>query len=163
VKQESGAKINCDGARWWDTKGSNGGKTKPKFFYAHKLNKSNITGLKVYNTPVQGFSIQADHLTITDVTIDNSAGTSKGHNTDAFDVGSSTYITIDGATIYNQDDCLAINSGQVSFPWSYLLHYFGHANINLNSTSPSPTATATEATACPSARSAAAATTPLAT
>ncbi|KAL3483838.1 putative endopolygalacturonase B [Aspergillus germanicus] len=112
VKQESGAKINCDGARWWDTKGSNGGKTKPKFFYAHKLNKSNITGLKVYNTPVQGFSIQADHLTITDVTIDNSAGTSKGHNTDAFDVGSSTYITIDGATIYNQDDCLAINSGQ---------------------------------------------------
>ncbi|KAL5338971.1 glycoside hydrolase [Aspergillus crustosus] len=104
--------INCDGARWWDTKGSNGGKTKPKFFYAHKLNKSNIQGLKVYNTPVQGFSVQADHLTITDVLIDNTAGTSKGHNTDAFDIGSSTYITIDGATVYNQDDCLAINSGE---------------------------------------------------
>ncbi|KAL2830325.1 glycoside hydrolase [Aspergillus cavernicola] len=112
VEQASGAKINCDGARWWDTKGTNGGKTKPKFFYAHKLNKSKINGLKVYNTPVQGFSILADHLTITDVTIDNSAGTSKGHNTDAFDIGSSSYITIDGATIYNQDDCLAINSGE---------------------------------------------------
>ncbi|KAL4929499.1 glycoside hydrolase family 28 protein [Aspergillus undulatus] len=112
VKQSSGAKINCDGARWWDTKGSNGGKTKPKFFKAHKLNKSKIQGLRVYNTPVQGFSIQSDHLDIVDVTIDNSSGTGKGHNTDAFDIGSSTYITIDGAKVYNQDDCLAVNSGQ---------------------------------------------------
>ncbi|KAL4784348.1 glycoside hydrolase [Aspergillus varians] len=112
VKQASGAKINCDGARWWDTKGSNGGKTKPKFFYAHKLNKSIIQGLMVYNTPVQGFSILSDYLTINSVTIDNSAGTSKGHNTDAFDIGSSTHITIDGAKVYNQDDCLAINSGE---------------------------------------------------
>ncbi|KAF7590245.1 hypothetical protein BBP40_003129 [Aspergillus hancockii] len=112
VKQATGAKINCDGSRWWDGKGSNGGKTKPKFFYAHKLDQSSITGLKVYNTPVQGFSIQSDNLTLTGITIDNSAGTSQGHNTDAFDIGSSTYITIDGATVYNQDDCLAINSGE---------------------------------------------------
>ncbi|KAF7121778.1 hypothetical protein CNMCM5793_009331 [Aspergillus hiratsukae] len=112
VKQNSGAKIDCGGARWWDGKGGNGGKKKPKFFAAHKLNKSNISGLKIYNTPVQGFSIQSDHLTIKDVLIDNSAGTKLGHNTDAFDIGSSTYITIDGATVYNQDDCLAVNSGE---------------------------------------------------
>ncbi|KAF7178979.1 hypothetical protein CNMCM7691_007854 [Aspergillus felis] len=112
VQQNSGAKIDCGGARWWDGKGGNGGKKKPKFFYAHNLDKSSITGLKVYNTPVQGFSIQSDNLTIKNVLIDNSAGTSLGHNTDAFDIGSSTYITIDGATVYNQDDCLAINSGE---------------------------------------------------
>jgi galacturan 1,4-alpha-galacturonidase len=47
-----------------------------------------------------------------DVTLDNSAGDSKGgHNTDAFDVGSSTGIYISGAVVKNQDDCLAINSG----------------------------------------------------
>jgi polygalacturonase len=34
-----------------------------------------------------------------------------GHNTDAFDVGSSSNIIISGANIKNQDDCLAINSG----------------------------------------------------
>lgn len=34
-----------------------------------------------------------------------------GHNTDAFDVGSSTNIVISGANVKNQDDCLAINSG----------------------------------------------------
>ncbi|KAE8386168.1 hypothetical protein ETB97_012730 [Aspergillus alliaceus] len=112
VRQNSGAKIDCGGSRWWDGKGGNGGKTKPKFFAAHKLQQSSITGLKVYNTPAQGFSIQADHLTITGVLIDNSAGTRLGHNTDAFDISSSTYITIDGATVYNQDDCLAINSGE---------------------------------------------------
>lgn len=60
---------------------------------------------------MHGFSVQADHLTITDVTIDYSAGTGEGHNIDAFDVGQSTYITIYGAKVYNQDDCLAVNSG----------------------------------------------------
>ncbi|KAE8356362.1 putative endopolygalacturonase B [Aspergillus coremiiformis] len=112
VQQATGAKIDCGGARWWDGKGGNGGKTKPKFFYAHKLDSSSITGLHVLNTPVQGFSIQSDNLKLIDITIDNSAGTKDGHNTDAFDVGSSTYITIDGATVHNQDDCLAVNSGQ---------------------------------------------------
>lgn len=47
-----------------------------------------------------------------DIHIDNSAGDSGGgHNTDAFDVGSSTGVYISGAIVKNQDDCLAINSG----------------------------------------------------
>jgi galacturan 1,4-alpha-galacturonidase len=47
-----------------------------------------------------------------DIHIDNSAGDTKGgHNTDAFDVGSSTGVYISGAIVKNQDDCLAINSG----------------------------------------------------
>jgi galacturan 1,4-alpha-galacturonidase len=47
-----------------------------------------------------------------DVVLDNSDGDSQGgHNTDAFDVGSSTGIYISGAIVKNQDDCLAINSG----------------------------------------------------
>lgn len=58
-----------------------------------------------------------------DVTIDNSAGDEAnsdgdalGHNTDAFDVGSSMGVYISGATVKNQDDCLAIHSGtDISF------------------------------------------------
>jgi polygalacturonase len=76
---------------------------------------SSITGLNIKNTPVQCFSINnSEDLTITSVTIDNSDGdvTDGGHNTDAFDIGSSTGITIDKATVYNQDDCLAVNSGE---------------------------------------------------
>lgn len=51
-------------------------------------------------------------MTLDSITIDNSAGDSAGgHNTDAFDVGSSSNIVISNANIKNQDDCLAINSG----------------------------------------------------
>ncbi|KAH6879889.1 family 28 glycoside hydrolase [Thelonectria olida] len=108
-----GHSIDCEGQRWWDTKGSNGGKTKPKFFYAHSLKNSNIKNLNVLNTPVQAFSINTvTNLGVYDVHMDNSLGDSKGgHNTDAFDVGSSTGVYISGAVIKNQDDCLAINSG----------------------------------------------------
>ena len=109
----SGAYLNPDGARWWDGEGSNGGKTKPKFFYAHDLTDSTINNLHIQNTPVQAVSINgASGLTITDMTIDDSAGDSEGgHNTDGFDIGSSTNVVINGANVYNQDDCVAINSG----------------------------------------------------
>lgn len=109
----SGAYLNPDGARWWDGEGSNGGKTKPKFFYAHDLTDSTITNLHIENTPVQAVSVNGcDGLTITDMTIDNSAGdTEGGHNTDGFDIGDSTNVVITGANVYNQDDCVAVNSG----------------------------------------------------
>ncbi|CAG7935386.1 unnamed protein product [Penicillium nalgiovense] len=113
VSGEKGHVINGDGSRWWDTKGTNGGKDKPKFFYAHKLTDSSITGLNVKNTPVQAFSVQGDNVVLDHITIDNTDGdTNGGHNTDAFDVGDSTYITISNANIKNQDDCLAVNSGE---------------------------------------------------
>ncbi|KAI5918226.1 endopolygalacturonase [Camillea tinctor] len=112
VNAASGAIIDGGGAQWWDGKGSNGGKEKPKFFYAHSLDSSTITGLSVKNTPVQAFSVQSDNLTLKDITIDNSAGDAAGgHNTDAFDVGNSDGVYIIGAKVQNQDDCLAVNSG----------------------------------------------------
>ncbi|ESZ91886.1 polygalacturonase 1 [Sclerotinia borealis F-4128] len=113
VTGASGSVLDGQGAKYWDGKGTNGGKTKPKFFYAHKLTgTSKISGINILNSPVQVFSINgAKGLTLSGITIDNSAGTSLGHNTDAFDVGSSSDITISGANVKNQDDCLAINSG----------------------------------------------------
>lgn len=77
---------------------------------------STITGIYILNSPVQVFSIDGSQdLALNDITIDDSAGdaSSLGHNTDAFDIGDSTGITISGANVKNQDDCLAINSGTV--------------------------------------------------
>ncbi|KAF7953298.1 hypothetical protein EAE96_006509 [Botrytis aclada] len=113
VKGAAGSMLDGQGAKYWDGKGTNGGKTKPKFFYAHSLKgKSVIDGINILNSPVQVFSVNgASGLTLSNIHIDNSAGTSLGHNTDAFDVGSSSDITISGANVQNQDDCLAINSG----------------------------------------------------
>lgn len=59
---------------------------------------SSITGLTIENSPVQVFSIDSStSLTLTDITINNSAGGTEAANTDAFDVGDSTYISIVGA------------------------------------------------------------------
>lgn len=132
ISGASGHVIDGDGSRWWDGQGGNGGKTKPKFFAAHNLISSSITGLNILNTPVQCFSVDgAQGLTITGVTINNSAGDSEGAaNTDGFDVGSSTDVTISGANVHNQDDCLAINSGTVRL----LVHCFMHTSLTLADT-----------------------------
>lgn len=77
---------------------------------------SSISGITIKDSPVQVFSINsAQDLTLTGVTIDNSAGDvdELGHNTDAFDVGSSTEVPISGANVKNQDDCLTVNSRTV--------------------------------------------------
>ncbi|KKY38806.1 putative glycoside hydrolase family 28 protein [Diaporthe ampelina] len=112
VQGASGAVLDGGGAKYWDGEGGSGGVTKPKFFYAHDLTDSTITNLHIQNTPIQAVSINnADGLTVTGMTIDNSAGTSKGKNTDCFDIGSSSNVVITGANCYNQDDCVAVNSG----------------------------------------------------
>lgn len=107
------AVIDGEGSRWWDGEGTNGGKKKPKFMYAHKLEDSTISGLHIKNTPVQAVSVQANNLHLKDLTIDNSDGDDNGgHNTDAFDISESNGVYITGATVKNQDDCIAINSGK---------------------------------------------------
>ncbi|KAI2959164.1 CAZyme family GH28 [Aspergillus niger] len=99
VTGADGAYLNGDGSRWWDGEGSNGGKTKPKFFYAHDLTSSTISGIYIQNSPVQVFSIDGStYLTMEDITIDNTDGDDgEAANTDGFDIGDSTYITITGA------------------------------------------------------------------
>ena len=49
-------------------------------------------------------------LAMTRVSIENSSGDLMAiTKRDAFDVGSSTGVTVSGANVKNQDDCLAIN------------------------------------------------------
>lgn len=63
-------------------------------------------------------------LAINSMTIDNSDGDSAGgHNTDGFDIGDSSSITITGAKVYNQDDCVAVNSGSVSYNSYYFSRF----------------------------------------
>jgi polygalacturonase len=65
------------------------------------MTSSPITSLSFKNFPVQLMSINsATDLAITKPTMDNYAGTSLGHSTDAFDVGSSTGVIITGANMF---------------------------------------------------------------
>lgn len=100
-----GSVLDGQGALYWDGEGSNGGVTKPKFFQAHDLTDSLIETLTILNPPVQVFSINGvSNLEVAYVTVDASDGDSGdlGHNTDAFDIGSSDTVLIEYATVYNQ-------------------------------------------------------------
>ncbi|BES92785.1 Hypothetical protein NTJ_05594 [Nesidiocoris tenuis] len=111
IKGGQGHSIDCEGARWWDTLGGNGGKTKPLFFHA-ALSNSNIARLNVTNTPCHGFAINGKNIHISHVRMDNKLGHTKGgHNTDGFDVANAENVKIDHCYVDNQDDCLALNSG----------------------------------------------------
>jgi len=84
---------------------------KPKFVRL-KIDNGVLKGLKIVGSPVHTFSIASSNLTIDGVTIDD-RGTNYalGHNTDGFDVSSSSDVTIKNSYVYNNDDCIAINSG----------------------------------------------------
>lgn len=67
--------LDGQGALWWDGEGDDG-VAKPKFFYAHDLTSSTITGINILNPPHQVVSINgASDLTIDSMTIDGSDGT----------------------------------------------------------------------------------------
>ncbi|KAJ1559497.1 hypothetical protein HK096_000388, partial [Nowakowskiella sp. JEL0078] len=99
------------GPEYWDGLGGNGGVPKPKFIRLKALSGV-FKNLLIVNAPVHCFSVSgSNNLVISGVTVDNRGPKqSLGHNTDAFDV-SSTQVTITGCTVYNQDDCLAVNNG----------------------------------------------------
>jgi polygalacturonase len=121
VTGAAGARLDGQGAQYWDGQGSNGPTPKPKFFAAHNLlGTSAINNLYLLDTPVQAVSINGcNGLKVNKMTIDNKSGNNLAankmpHNTDGFDIGASSNIVIDGAIVDNQDDCVAINSGTVS-------------------------------------------------
>jgi polygalacturonase len=80
-----------------------------------------IKNLHIRNWPVHLFSIpSSSDLTMRDMLLDNSAGDAPNsrsndlaaaHNTDGFDVSSTNNTLITNATVFNQDDCVAVASG----------------------------------------------------
>ncbi|CAG9766904.1 unnamed protein product [Ceutorhynchus assimilis] len=109
----AGATLDGQGAKWWDGKGDKGVK-KPKFLRIKTTGGSTIKNIKLLNCPKQCVSINSASNTVLDhFVVDVSAGDAngKGHNTDGFDVSSSTGITVQNSVVKNQDDCVAVNQG----------------------------------------------------
>ncbi|KAI0649840.1 endo-polygalacturonase PG1 [Trametes meyenii] len=123
----NGHTFDGNGPSYWDGQGGNGGVTKPAPMMKIKISGTYMVGLlpnernvKVKNSPARVYSVSNPApLTMSKLTIDDSAGDAPnsksdgkpaGHNTDGFDC-STTDLTIEDSTIHNQDDCLAINKG----------------------------------------------------
>ncbi|KAJ7146493.1 polygalacturonase [Mycena epipterygia] len=104
--------INGNGALYWDGEGTDGGVAKPHPFVKFK-GSGTFEDVTVLNSPAQAISVGTTGTTvISGVTVDNSAGNAGGlgANTDGFDISASD-VTVSKCTVNNQDDCVAINSG----------------------------------------------------
>ncbi|KAE8988049.1 hypothetical protein PR001_g22148 [Phytophthora rubi] len=94
---------------WYWPQGQN--ITRPVFFRLSNVANSKLSGFTIKNMPVRTFSIlSSNYTTISGLTIDSRAGNGSAKNTDGFDLSRNNHITITGNKIYNQDDCLAMQS-----------------------------------------------------
>ncbi|KAG3086595.1 hypothetical protein PI124_g18236 [Phytophthora idaei] len=85
--------------------------SRPVFFRMHAVTSSTLSGFTLKNSPFRTFSIlNSEKTTISGLTLDSSAGDGTAKNTDGFDLSRNDGVTITGNKIYNQDDCLAMQS-----------------------------------------------------
>ncbi|GAB7352823.1 hypothetical protein MBLNU459_g3437t1 [Dothideomycetes sp. NU459] len=118
-----GAVIDGNGQAWWDGLGGNGGITKPDhmFVVSKALGNSVIKDLYIENFPTHCFSITgSDGLVMENIVLNNTAGDAPNarssglpaaHNTDGFDISTATNMILKDSVVINQDDCVAITSG----------------------------------------------------
>ncbi|KAJ5741041.1 hypothetical protein N7493_000913 [Penicillium malachiteum] len=123
ITAKKGAVIDGNGQAYWDGLGSNGGLPKPDHFIVvdKVTGNSVIEKLYIRNWPVHLFDITGcENVVFQDMTLNNAAGDAPNsrsnglaaaHNSDGFDVSSSYNITIRRNFVHNQDDCVAITSG----------------------------------------------------
>lgn len=84
------------------------------------MDDSVLDSINILNSPKHIFSLNyVNNLVVKDIFINNTAGEelgsdgeALGHNTDAFDINNCDGILITGARVWNQDDCVAVNSGR---------------------------------------------------
>ncbi|KAJ7222127.1 glycoside hydrolase [Mycena pura] len=118
----NGHELLGQGDLYWDVdlqqQGINGGVTKPDPMLRINMGGT-FTNLKLVNSPGRAIAIGGSSLTVSEINVDNSAGSAPnsksgsnpaGANTDGFDV-SANNVVIESSTVANQDDCLAINRG----------------------------------------------------
>lgn len=94
---------------WYWPKGQS--VTRPVFFRLNKVISSTLSDITITNSPYRTFSIlSSKDTTVSGLTLDSSAGKGLAKNTDGFDLGRNDHVTITNCRVYNQDDCLAMQS-----------------------------------------------------
>ncbi|GMF30465.1 unnamed protein product [Phytophthora lilii] len=85
--------------------------TRPVFFKLQNVIDSTVSGFTLRNSPFRTFSLVTCRETaLSGLTLDSSAGNGLAKNTDGFGLTKNDHVTITGNKIYNQDDCLAMQS-----------------------------------------------------
>ncbi|KUI58120.1 Endo-xylogalacturonan hydrolase A [Cytospora mali] len=87
---------------------------RPTLFYVDGSSNVKISNLRFKNPPNVFHSSTggSTNVAYTNVRMDaTSKSSNPAKNTDGWDIGDSTYVTINGATVVNDDDCVAFKPG----------------------------------------------------
>ncbi|KAF7280327.1 hypothetical protein GWI33_006236 [Rhynchophorus ferrugineus] len=128
IRGEPGHVLNGLGELYWDGLGS-WGTLKPRFMWI-EVSNAVFRDIHIYHAPMHAIHLtNSTNVVFTDFLIDNADGAigvapynHEGHNTDGFGVELSHNITIKNSKIYNQDDCVALNSGSNILVSNLLCH-----------------------------------------
>ncbi|CEG47810.1 hypothetical protein L916_14504 [Plasmopara halstedii] len=108
LKVKGSGVLDGRGKYYWE---QGQGITRPVFFKLQNVINSVVSDFTILNMPYRTFSlVTCKNTTLTGITIDSRAGDGLAKNTDGFDLTKNDHITITNCTIYNQDDCLAMQS-----------------------------------------------------
>lgn len=106
--------FDGNGQASWDLFAEDTSYDRPTLFYVDGSSDVTISNLVFQNAPnvfhsSTGGSSNVAYKDITLSAISTSDNAAK--NTDGWDIGESTYVTINGATVLNDDDCVAFKPG----------------------------------------------------
>ncbi|KAB5515214.1 glycoside hydrolase family 28 protein [Coniochaeta sp. 2T2.1] len=106
--------IDGNGQSSYDRFATDSSYARPTLFYINNSKNVVLQGLRFKNAPnvfhtVTGGSSNVQYTKITLSATSKSTNLPK--NTDGWDIGSSTYVTITDATVTNNDDCVAFKPG----------------------------------------------------
>ncbi|TGJ83195.1 hypothetical protein E0Z10_g5559 [Xylaria hypoxylon] len=106
--------IDGNGQDAWDRFAGDSTYNRPTLFWINKSKDVIVQNLKFKDAPNVFHSARGDSSNIQYIDIDLSA-TSKSSNlpknTDGWDIGPASYVTISGAKVTNNDDCVAFKPG----------------------------------------------------
>ncbi|ROV90443.1 hypothetical protein VSDG_08472 [Cytospora chrysosperma] len=115
VTSKTGAGVfDGNGQDAYDRFAENSSYSRPTFFYIDGSSNVAISDLRFKNAPNVFHSTTggSTHVSYTNITLDaRSKSDNEPKNTDGWDIGDSTYVTINGASVLNDDDCVAFKPG----------------------------------------------------
>ncbi|KAF2973547.1 hypothetical protein GQX73_g44 [Xylaria multiplex] len=106
--------IDGNGQDAWDRFAEDKSYDRPTLFWINKSKDIIVQNLKFKNAPNVFHSARGDSSNIQYIDIDLSAVSKSSNlpkNTDGWDIGPASYVTISGAKVTNNDDCVAFKPG----------------------------------------------------
>ncbi|EAW20325.1 putative extracellular exo-polygalacturonase [Aspergillus fischeri NRRL 181] len=106
--------IDGNGQNAYDLFASNSDYERPTLLYITGGSNIEVSGLRQRNPPNVFNSVKGDakDVTFTNLRMDaTSRSDNPPKNTDGFDIGSSTHVTISSVSVSNDDDCVALKPG----------------------------------------------------